>query len=162
MQSFAISQPITTPSVRAQQPNTVGVPHIILRTATSVRAVLNYSTRGLLLLRHNDQQFFQVCLRLLTMLMATPDQIIHRRQPSVRSHELEGQVGPGSEAKPDRILAKNPGGPARETDLSPGEEGGDELPRHGIVVAERQDGRLACDQLDHTSVGLLPLEAGLP
>jgi len=46
--------PLTTPSVRAPQPNTVGVPHLILRTATSVQAVLHDCTRGLLLLRHHD------------------------------------------------------------------------------------------------------------
>src|SRR5215831_17810678 len=94
--------------------------------------------------------------------MATPDQVIHLREPTVGRHERQGQCGARSEAKPSRILSKNPGRPTLEMHISPGEEGRNELARHGIFVSEGQDRRLARDQGDAMSVCLLPLEQRVP
>src|SRR5215831_3631447 len=153
---------LTAPSVRAQKPSTVSVPHIILRMATSLQVRSTRYKPGLLLPGHDDQQFFQVCPRLLTVVRTTPDQIIHLWEPAVGREEPQDQGRARTEAKPDGILPKNAGRSALETDLSPDEEGGDELTRHGIVVSKRKDRRLARDELDDLSVRLLPLEAGLP
>src|SRR5262249_45273924 len=84
------------------------------------------------------------------------------REPTVGRHELQGQCGARSEAKPSRILSKNPSRPPLEMHLSPDEERGNKLARHGIFVSEGEDRRLTRDQGDAMSVCLLPLEQRVP